>query len=187
MTSPTTTAEGFDQARLRILAGIADRSIGDVWQVEHDDGGMHVVAQRAKGERAILCTIHPQASPDEAELIGAALETLIFFFRLRRQSIATLRALQQQPASQRQNLRAGNFSAQAAIMCADPEFHRFIEKRDGSNVRAIHTEEAADLSMKRVLGITSKRQLNSEEAAQKAFFKLRNEFDAWKGQGQGRR
>lgn len=171
-----------DKACLRILAGIADRSNGDVWQVEHDDTGMHLVARRANAERAIICTIHEHALPDEVELLTGALDTLYLLFRTRRRSKAAFEDLQRQ-INGPQNLKAGDFAAEAAILCSKPEFHRFLERRDGEQKHPIHTIKEADESMKRLLGITSKAQLMKEERAQQAFFVLRNDFKAWKGQG----
>ncbi|KQR27219.1 hypothetical protein ASF91_19570 [Rhizobium sp. Leaf155] len=180
------TSAAQDKARLQILAGIADRSNGDRWQVEHDDAGMHLVALRSNAGRAILCTIHSQASPDEVELLTGALDTLYLLFRTRRRSKIAYEDLQRQLAGP-QNLKDGDFAAEAAMLCARPEFHRFLERRDGSQKHPIHTADEADKSMKRLLGITSKKQLMKEERAQQAFFAMRSDLKKWEGQGQSRR
>lgn len=182
----TDAALAQDKARLMLLAGIADRSKGDVWQIEQDDAGMHLVVRRAKTGRAIVCTIHDQASPDELELVTGALDTLFLLLRTRQRSKVAYEDLQRQLAGP-QNLKNGDFAAEAAILCTKPEFHRFLERRDGAIKHPIHTIEEADESMKRLLGITSKRQLMKEERAQRAFFEMRNDFKTWKGQGQGQR
>jgi hypothetical protein len=182
----TDAALAQDKARLMLLAGIADRLKGDVWQIEQDDAGMHLVVRRAKTGRAIVCTIHDQASPDELELLTGALDTLFLLLRTRRRSKVAYEDLQKQIVGP-QNLKDGDFAAEAAILCNKPEFHRFLERRDGTIKHPIHTIDEADESMKRLLGITSKRQLMKEERAQRAFFAMRNDFKTWKGQGQGQR
>lgn len=171
------------RARVSRLAEIADRCRYDNWEMDTDDGGIKIVALRAAGERAALCTIHAEALPDEIELISGALSDAVLFLELRRKAIIAFRSAQgTRPVPQRQDrLSGGDFAANAAILCAEPLFHRFLERRDPT--RAIYNKDHADTVLKKLIGITSKKQLNTEGRAQTAFLDLRADYQAWKERG----
>lgn len=179
MTTPAQAAREREKARVSRLAGIADRCKGDRWMVDVDGSQTNIIAQRATGEHAVLCTIFSEALPDEIELICGALADTILFLELRRRAINALKNGTQAPLEgQRQNrLREGDFAANAAMLCAEPLFHRFLERRD--QTRAIYNKDHADTVLKKLLGITSKKQLNTEERAQTDFIDLRTDFDVW--------
>ncbi len=182
MTTPAQAEREREKARLSRIAMIADRCAGDRWEIDVDGKQTHVVATRSTGDRAILCTIFEDALPDEVDLISGALSDAVLFLSLRRRAIAALKS--SHPASsdtqQRQHLREGDFAANAAMLCADPLFHRFLERRQHpAQARAIHNKEHADTVLKTLIGITSKTQLNREERAQAAFIDLRTDFDIW--------
>lgn len=128
----------------------------------------------------MLCTIYADALPDEIELISGALENVFMLLDIRRRAIIALKQGQPaQGAQQASRMRDGDFAANAAMLCAEPLFQRFLERRnrDGS---ANHNQEQADAVLKRLLGITSKTQLNRQERAQAAFIDLRADYQTWK-------
>lgn len=170
-----------EKARLVRLAGIADRCINDRWLIDAYGRQTNIVARRSTGEQAVICTIHQAALPDEMDLIAGALENLLLFLELRRRSIAALRGLATAGSDHVIRLRDGDFAANAAMLCAEPLFHRFLEHRDPT--RHVHDKDHADAALKALIGITSKKQLNTEEAAQAAFLDLRAEFNLWKEGG----
>ena len=183
MTSPAQAARDREKARVSRLTDIAQRCHGDRWLIDAESGKTNIIAQRANGEADVLCTIYPGASPEEIELITGALENTVLFLELRDRAIMALKQghpAQPQRGAPRYQLRDGDFAANAAILCAEPLFHRFLERRnrDGG---AIHDNEQADRVLKKLLGITSKSQLNREERAQMAFINLRGDFEIWKG------
>ncbi len=179
MRTPAQAEREREKARLSRIAMIADKCAGDRWEIDVDGEQTHVVATRSTGERAILCTIFEEALPDEVDLISGALADAILFLSLRRRAIAALKKGHSSPsgALPRQQLREGDFAANAAMLCAEPLFHRFLERRD--QTRAIHNKDHADTILKKLLGITSKTQLNREERAQTAFIDLRTDFKIW--------
>lgn len=180
MTTRGQTEREREKARLRRIAMIADRCAGDWWEIDVDGKQTHVVATRSTGERAILCTIFEDALPDEVDLISGALADAVLFLSLRRRAIAALKKDHSRPsgAQPSRQLREGDFAANASMLCAEPLFHRFLERRD--QTRVIHNKDHADTVLKTLLGITSKTQLNREERAQTAFIDLRADFDVWK-------
>lgn len=187
MTTGAQAARDREKARVARLIDIANRSHGDRWAIDIDGGETNVIAQRSTGEQDVICTIYKTASPDEIALISGALENVFMLLDIRRRAIIALKGGQvtqsPQPQPQRgqaRELRDGDFAANAAMLCAEPLFHRFLERRNRDGARAIHTNEQADACFKRLIGITSKTQLNKEERAQTAFIDLRASFQAWK-------
>jgi len=173
-----------EKARVARLEDIVGRCKGDKWRFDTDGDQTHIIARRSTGESVILGTLYADALPDEIELLTGALENTCLFLRLRQRAILAFRSGQsvrtdQQPATR---LRDGDFAANAAILCTDPWFHRFLERRQHpAEARAIHNKEHADTVLKSLIGITSKTQLNREERAQAAFIDLRTDFELWKG------
>ncbi|HCJ70842.1 hypothetical protein [Agrobacterium pusense] len=169
-----------EKARVARLTDITDRCKGDKWEFDTDGDQKHLIARRSTGERVVIGTLYADALPYEIELILGALENTALFLALRQRAIIALKNGYQQPASRQPEaqLREGDFAANAAMLCAEPLFHRFLERRD--QTRAIHNKDHADTVLKKLIGITSKTQLNREERAQAAFIDLRSDFEAWK-------
>ncbi|MFK0338729.1 hypothetical protein ACIQT7_15785 [Agrobacterium deltaense] len=173
-----------EKARVARLADIADRCRGDRWEFDADGDQTHIISRRSTGERVILGTLYAEALPDEVELLTGALEDTVLFLTLRQRAIIALKSgysprPERQPTSR---LREGDFAANAAMLCADTLFHRFLEQRQHpAQSRTIHNKEHADTVLKSLIGITSKTQLNREERAQAAFIDLRSDFELWKG------
>jgi hypothetical protein len=181
MTTPAQAAREREKARVSRLTGIVDLCQGDRWSIDADGGRTRIVVRRATGEQAVLCTMHADALPEDIELISGALENVVLFLELRRRAVVALRQSQPQREVPRQ-LLDGDFAANAAMLCAEKPFHRFLERRDSS--RAIHNKDHADTVLKKLLGISSKTQINTEARAQMAFLDLRADFEVWK-QGRG--
>ena len=180
--TPAQAAREREKIRVSRLSDIAAFCQGDKWSIDTGGEGTRIVARRATGENAVLCTIHSEALPEDIELISGALENVVLFLELRRRAIVALRQ-GRPPVRERNGLREGDFAANAAMLCSEKLFHRFLERRDGS--RAIHNKDHADTVLKKLLGISSKSQINTEERAQTAFLDLRADFGAWKrGRGQ---
>jgi hypothetical protein len=178
---PAPNARDQERARLARLADIAERCGRDQWSITAEAREVHITAKRSTGEDAKLCTIHDGALADEIELISGALENVVLFLALRQRAVIAFNELQRQTKPAPHPLKAGDFAANAAILLAKPEFHRFLERRDAS--RVIHTNEHADTVLKSLLGITSKSQLNTQGQAQGAFIQLRADFEAWVQRG----
>lgn len=183
MIAATQVLSNREKARLARIATIVDRCHGDSWEIDIDGDQTHIIARRSTGEQAVLCTIYADALPDEIELISGALSDAILFLELRRRAIVSLRSGQGRPPvpHSEDRLRDGDFAANAAILCAEPLFHRYLERRDPT--RAIHNKDHADTTLKKLIGITSKKQLNTEARVQTAFRDLRADYQAWKERG----
>lgn len=186
MKTPAQTAREREKQRVARLENIVQRAKGDRWSFDVDSKQTHILSLRATGESVVLCTIHDEALPDEIELISGALANIVLLLELRQRAIIAVKSGRashpQQPPSQQQQMRDGDFAANAAILCGQQLFHRFLERRS-RDCGAIHNKDHADKVMKQLIGITSKTQLNKEERAQAAFIDLRSDFEVWKERG----
>lgn len=178
---PAQTGRDQERTRLARLIDIAERCGRDQWSLTAEAGEVHITTRRSTGEDAKLCTIHDGALADEIELISGALENVVLFLALRQRAVIAFNELQRQTKPAPRKLKAGDFAANAAMLLAKPEFHRFLERKDAS--RVIHTNEHADTVLKGLLGITSKSQLNTQGQAQGAFIQLRADFETWVQRG----
>jgi len=176
--------------KLRRLCDLADRIAGDAWQIESDHQGMRIFVQRFDGSGAVICGFTRHANNDEITLVSEALDTLTFLLpliarassRIRDQDavIAQLRAelaARHAAPDETRDHKPKDYSAQASMLLTKPKFQLFLsEKSDGE---VIETKEAADLALKALLAIDSKKQINAEEGARQRWLDLRAEYSAW--------
>lgn len=80
----------------------------------------------------------------------------------------------------RQRFDDMNPSQQAGILCNDPRFQKFAATRCGFPADQLNASAAAEY-LRQCCRIDSRRDLNSNQAAQHQFKILRTEFDAWTG------
>jgi hypothetical protein len=78
----------------------------------------------------------------------------------------------------RERSRPKDYAAQAAFLCQNMAFQRFLESKGAGGT--IADAQAADTRMKGLLAITSKRDINTDERARRAFLSLRADFETWK-------
>jgi hypothetical protein len=170
-----------EKARLVRLRAIAAQLVGDKWTLEASDGRTRIVTRRSTGERELLCTVHSDALPHEYELITGSFDLLVLFLDLQVRAAAKVKELIAALERDAQKAKRGDFAAQAAMLCQGVSFRRFLETKGGPVADA----QAADTRLKGLLAITSKKQLNDDEAARKRFLSLRGDYDFWmKGGGQ---
>ncbi|MBW9062395.1 hypothetical protein JNB71_03590 [Rhizobium herbae] len=170
-----------EKARLTQFRGIAAQLVGDKWTLEASDGRTRIVTRRSTGERELLCTVHADVLPHEYELITGAFDLLVLFLALQDRAAAKVRDLVAALDDRGKAERRKDFAAQAAMLCQSGSFQRFLGTKGGP----VADKQAADTRLKGLLSITSKKQLNDDEAARKRFLSLRGDYDFWmKGGGQ---
>ncbi|MEX5515689.1 hypothetical protein [Pseudophaeobacter sp. 1A09344] len=69
---------------------------------------------------------------------------------------------------------------QAGILCNNPSFQKFAAVRCGFPGDAFNASGAAEY-LRTCCNVSSRRDLNSDQAARDRFDRLRTEFDAWTG------
>lgn len=85
--SPDRAREKTQLARFR---DIADRLMGDDWEIDVDGSATRIIAKRSTGEAVALCTIHADALASELELLSSGLVLLRLFLSLQDRAAATV-------------------------------------------------------------------------------------------------
>ena len=80
----------------------------------------------------------------------------------------------------RQHLNDMAPAQQAGILCNDPRFQRFAATRCGFPDTKFSAEAAAEY-LRDICQIISRRDLNTNETAERRFQALRTDYDAWRG------
>jgi hypothetical protein len=166
-----------EKQRLLRFRGIAVQLEGDVWTLEASAGRTQIISKRSTGERELLCTIHADVLPHEYELISGAFDLLPFFLGLQDRAAGKVRELMAALDGKAKAERRGDFAAQAAMLCQNISFHRFLETKGAGGTVA--NAQAADTRLKGLLAIISKKQLNDDAAALARFKALRGDYDLW--------
>lgn len=73
------------------------------------------------------------------------------------------------------------YATQAALLCGDPAFHRYVAEAVGlHDIAHLHNSFAAKW-LREQCRIDSRTALNTDPAARARFDQIRTTFDAWRG------
>ena len=167
-----------DAMKLRKIRGRLDALAGAQWFRSADDRGEFLEAKTTNGELNEIARFHPGALPEEIDFLANAPDMIIFLLRLVDRAIAKARkdAPRQEKAS-----KAKDFAAEAAMKCDEPAFKVFLEEKHGLE-RPLTADRAAQ-KLRTLLGISSRSELNKDDAAADRWRSLRADFEAWKRLG----
>jgi len=186
-----------ERSRLQRLINLADRIAADEWRLERSNRGERwIVSSRFDGSEHVICDLTRYARNDEVTLLSEALDQLTFFLPLFDRAAKRTRHLASEVARLEQELaalkgaaptenerneqspgRQKDYAAQASMLLVDPVFQRFLsEIRDGE---VVDDKEAADVALKTELGITSKKQLNTDAAAAALWLDFHAKYQGW--------
>lgn len=170
------STEAVELRRIRVcLAALAETK----WFRSADAHGEFLEASTPKGELNEIARFHPGALPDEIDFLVNAPDTVAFLLRLVDRAIA--RARHETPRQQYRSKRK-DFAAEAAMKCDDAAFKVFLEEKHGLE-RPLTADRAAQ-KLRTILGITSRSELNKDDAAADRWRSLRASFEAWRKVGQ---
>lgn len=158
------------------LARIRDRlrsiAPGD-WTRVYDGDGCYVEAKWPGGELMEVARFHPGADEAEIDFVCEAPRMVRFLLGLVDRAIAKAR--------REQRAEPKNFAAEAAMKCAEPAFLAFLEQRHGLE-RPLTPDRAAQ-KLRTILGISSRKKLNTDAQAADRWQQLRGQFEHWKRAG----
>lgn len=167
--------EAMELHRIRNkLAGLS----GQKWYRSVDDRGQFVEAKTPVGELNEIARFHPGALPEEIDFVVGAPEMVAFLLRLVDRAIAKAR---KDAPRQQSHSRRDDFARDAGIKCNDAAFKVFLEEKHGLE-RPLTAERAAQ-KLRTILGITSRSELNRDDAAADRWRSMRASFEAWKRLG----
>ena len=171
------TTEAQKLARIR---SHVEALAGCDWLCRAEGNGMVIDARGRDGSLVDIARVDPKADPDETEILVSSLDWCRFLLglvdRAIRASRAAAKASAEDPAGDER--RAPDFAAEAAMKCAEPGFLVFLEERHGLE-RPLTPERAAQ-KLRSALGVTSRKELNTDTRAADAWKALRRDYDQWR-------
>lgn len=170
-----------DSARLKAIKVAVDALGPCDWTRAHDENGALIEATGDYGERYVLARFGDHASVDEVAFVCGAPDTVRFLLRLLTRAFSEIHDLRGEPVQR--NKPAGepatdkNFAAECALKCQDARFKVYLEERHG--LERPLTDDRVAQSVRSILGITSRKQLNNGGDAAERWKALRADFAAW--------
>lgn len=163
-----TESERVEMIRQRLA------STGDDWLIMAESDHVKIVRQVAEGLEEIL-TFAETASYDDRDLVMSIQSDLRFLLSLFDRSVKKVRELKALLPEEK------DYTAQAAMLCSDPAFKRFMADKHGAESPL--TDERVATRLRSVLRISSRRELNENEPAATRWKTLFNSFENWKRHG----
>lgn len=149
---------------------------GSTFDLVCDDQGEFVDAKGRDGSIVTVLRFTGYATPDERDCVVHALDDVRFLLMLLDRAIRVLRPAQPAHAPRP---AAKNHTTEAAMLCAEPKFKRFLMEVHGLD-SPVTTDRAAQ-RLRSLLGITSRNEINQDDAARERWLALRTQFNVWKG------
>lgn len=170
-----------EAARLAAIRRRVEALDGGGWMLAADGAATMLDARGRDGSLVTIARFEGVASPDEMEMAAAAPDDLRFLLGLVDRAIVALGKRDASPPSRvsGMNGHTPDHTTEAAMLCADPAFKRFLIERYGLDGPA--TDERAAQRLRGLLGVTSRKEINQSDAARERWVALRREFREWKG------
>jgi hypothetical protein len=177
----------------------ADRRTFGAVRARHDEAsrewsldgrGEEIFACLAPGTQPVaIMTISADCSYQDREFLLYAHADITFLLRLlaeafgviRRRSPPRGRASSERAAQEEKNRKPADYAAECAMKCNDRLFRRFLVEERG--VLDVADTERVVVSVREVLKIESRTELNTDPAAAARWVDLRSSFEAWRTHG----
>lgn len=169
-----------EAARLTAIRRRVSALDGARWMLAAD-GETTVLDVRGRDRSiVVIARFERLASPEEMELAAAAPDDLRFLLGLVDRAIAAARPRQGQPRDAAPATgRAPDHTTEAAMLCADPAFKRFL--MDCHELESPASDERTAQRLRSLIGVTSRKEINQSDAARQRWIALRDAFRQWKG------
>lgn len=186
-----------EAARLSAIRRRVAALDGACWLLTADGEATLLDVRGRDGSMVAIARFERLAGPEEMEIVAAAPDDLRFLLDLVDRAIRHASRAAGPPAGRddgrdarsglpasrgdaaQGNGRAADHTTEAAMLCSDPAFKRFLMERHGLDSPA--TDERTAQRLRGLLGVTSRREINESDVARERWVVLRREFRAWKG------
>lgn len=173
------TDRAAEAARLAAIRRRVEALDGAGWLLSADGDTTMLDARGRDGSLVTIARFEACAAPEEIELAAAALDDLRFMLDLVGRAIVALRPRPAAAADMgRRAERLPDHTTEAAMLCADPAFRRFL--MDCHGLESPATDERVAQKVRSLLGVTSRREINQTDGARAGWIALRDSFRAWK-------
>lgn len=179
----------LDQARTllpeaRDLAGLASEQFVESYNTATNKAEICVV-DRLTGEVEPIALLTADCSYDDRRLLLKAPELVRALLVIMEAAFDRIRNLEPQDGRQQrgggQVERKKDYAAECAMKCGDRMFRRFLVERH--NVPDVADAERIAVSVRNILRIKSRGDLNTDPAAAQRWIEFRGSFEAWKRHG----
>ena len=173
----------------RELAGLVSEEWSETYNMT-DHRAEICVNDRINGEVLPIAIIKSDCSFDDRRLMIKAPVLLRAMVAIIEASFAEIRRLQppedQQQAERRARTgepRPKDHAAECAMKCNDQLFRRFLTEKKG--VADVTDGERIAVSVRQLLRVDKRSELNHDAGARNRWLDLRAEFEAWRGHNNG--
>lgn len=188
-----------EAATLRTVAAHVDALDGDRWQIAALGSETLLDAVGPDNSRVTILTFTAHAKPEEIELVAGALDhARIMLDVITRAKKALLRAADGeggQPLPRPSDTAPPvtpakkNHAAEAAMLCERAAFRNWLIERHGLDLKGTADDVArtarAAQKLRSLLGVTSRKAINEDDAVRDRWIALRQDYYATAGRGQG--
>jgi hypothetical protein len=163
----------------RVRKGL--QALGNVqWFLAADDLGNFVEVKTGAGDIVEVARFHKCATAEEIEFFANAPHFVAFLLGLVDRAIASARrGRAQQPAQHKHEQRdPRNYAAEAAMKCSEPAFKVYLHEKHG--LEKPLTDDRVAVKLRSLLGVSSRKVLNSDPKAAERWRALRADYTAWR-------
>lgn len=148
------------------------------WIRVEDGLGGFVEAAGAFSERVVLLRFDSAATNEEKQFVADAPDMVRFLLGLVERAIERLKPKPENAAADTVADERKNYAAEAAMKCSEPAFKVFLGERHG--LESPMTDERTAQKLRSLLGVTSRKDLNSDDQAAERWRRLRREYGNWR-------
>ena len=183
-----------EAARLRAVRARHAAVLSADWRRAHDGVSDMLEVRAEMGERHRILRFDDAADTAEMDFLAESHGDVGFLLELVDRAATTVLALRRDQDRQAQDRQgeggarqgsAGpvaderkNYAAEAAMKCGESGFKVFLEQCHG--LERPLTDERTAQKLRSLLGVTSRRELNSNDAAAARWKKLRRVYETWR-------
>ncbi|MDX0849212.1 hypothetical protein GOD74_12405 [Sinorhizobium medicae] len=174
---PSPQQKRMDAIRNRVALATPD------WGIESDGGRLCLTAASREGT-FLITTIADGVPIGDSEMVLNAPCDLIWLlgtYDALAGRYRTLVAELRRHAPPQHEQKPKDYAAECAMKCAEPVFKKFLEERH--SLAKPLTDDRAATTVRSILNIRSRSELNNNPAAAARWQDLRNAFDAWRRRG----
>ena len=164
----------------RDLAGLASEQFVESYDTKTSRAEICIV-NRMTGEIEPIAYFTPDCSYDDRRLLLKAPELVRALLVLMETAFDKIRSLEPRPPHSDRNEKPKDYAAECAMKCNDRLFRRFLMERH--NVPDVADAERIAVSVRNILRIKSRGELNTDPAAAQRWIEFRGSFEAWKRHG----
>lgn len=164
----------------RDLAGLASEQFVESYDTKTSRAEICVV-NRMTGEIEPIAYFTPDCSYDDRRLLLKAPELVRALLLIMETAFDKIRSLEPRPPHRDRNDKLKDYAAECAMKCGDRLFRRFLVERH--NVPDIADAERVAVSVRNILRIKSRAELNTDPAAAQRWVDFRAAFEAWRTHG----